>query len=241
MEIEEHIVWLVGALLVFVLAIQVVIPAATTAASGVNVVGTNTGETWNGTAASAHALANHPIVSVTDFRNSTFASAYNDTSIAGNSSVNTTTSRIFTLSTPIDTGTVSANKVTVVVKSTLGTGSNVSVYANGNFLGVTTGPTDTWSGVANANPFNVTLVRGGANLSTVSNVTITYPYFAANTNYSVSNAANGQVTPTITGTFYTTYTYGTGTTVTTYNVILLLPLLIAVVVLMLFLKSSGYF
>jgi hypothetical protein len=239
---EKELMWLIGALVVFVLVINVVIPTAISSASNFNAAGTATGEQWNGTASAVHTMTYLPLVSVTDFRLSTVTSQYNDSAIAGNSSVNTTSSRYFTLSN-LDTGTVSGKLLNVTVVSTVAAaGANYTIYYNGARLGtVSASGTDTWNSLTPASSVNITIVRAGENATTISNVTVRYNYFATNTNYTVTSTSAAQLTPTVTGTFYTTYTYGTGVTGGTLAVVLILPLMIAVVVFLLFIKSAGVF
>lgn len=78
---DGKLVWLIGALVVFVIAIGTVIPAAITAASGVSTTGTITDELWTGTAATAHAMTKYPITSVTGFQKATGYSNFNDTAL----------------------------------------------------------------------------------------------------------------------------------------------------------------
>lgn len=234
---DTAIPWVIGLLVLSIIAVAVVIPTAYNAITTAPLVQTATGEVWNGTNGVVHSLANKPLISVTTFGLSTAASTYNDSSVTGNSSVNTTTSRIFTLLSPLDTGSVSGSHASIIVASSPGTGATVTVYANGALLGTTTGPTDTWSGLTVTSPLNVTLVRGGVNLSTVSNVTVNYYHFATSTAYSVTSTAAGALTPTTNGTFYTTYSYGSSNATSTQAILLLVPLMIGIVVLLLIVNS----
>lgn len=234
---DSKLMWLIGALVVLVLAIQVVIPTAITSASSFNAQGTATGETWNGTASVVHTMSYGPIVSVDDFRLSTYTSTYNDTLLASNDSANETA--VFTLSN-LDDGTVSGSGVNITTIFEIGEGSNVTVYRNGVYMAaITSSSTHTFGPYTElTSPLTLMYIFNGDNVSNVTNTTITYPYFATNTNYTVDTAL-GAITPTVTGTFYTTYTYGTGITGATLAVVLVLPLLVAVVVLVLIMKTGG--
>lgn len=243
---ESKLMWLIGALVCFVLVIQVVIPAAFTSAAAIDPQGTATGETWNGTASTVHTMSYTPIAAVTTFALATAAdSATNTSDITGNGSTNTSTVETFTLLTPLDDGAVSGRTYNVTFDAIVLPGTNISLYYGTNYLGAATANgTQTISisaaYLAASTDLNFTF-GSGDNISTVDNVTIHYSYFATNTNYSITDYAQGYITPTVTGTFYTSYTYGTATSTSVSAIMLLLPLVIAFVLLVLFLKSSGYF
>lgn len=238
--LDGAVPWIVGLLVVTVIAVSVLIPSAITAIAGVPVSGTATGEVWAGTAATAHAMANRPVNSVTDFRLSTYTSAYNDTLAVGNTSVNT--SKSFVLTTPIDDGLVSGHGLNITTKFQIGTGSNVTVYRNGvNIATVSATATHVFGPYTSPiSPTTLTYVFNGENDSNVTNTTIQYSAFATNTNYSVSNAAAGVITPTVTGAFYTTYTHGTSGSTSANMILTLVPFLIGVVLLVIIISSAPW-
>lgn len=238
---DSAIPWVVGLLVVATIVAGVVIPGVSTVLSSSNIGGTATAEIWNGTASTAHLMANKPIISVSDFRNSTAASTYNDTLASGNgSSANAT--KTFTFTYP-DNGFVSGKTYTINPAVQVGNGANVSLYLNGHATPIATIVSTSTPSFAESNlesPLSITYVFNGANVSNVTNTTINYYAFATNTNYSVSNALIGQITPTINGTFYTTYVYGNSNTTQINVVLYLLPFLIAVVLLLLIVYSASW-
>ena len=236
----KELVWLIGALVVFVLVIGVVIPTTVTLASSFDSQGTATGETWVGTASTAHAMTYSPIVSVTDFRKSINATtAVNTTDISGNASDNV--SETFTFSSIFDDGTVTGAKYDLNYTTVVGAGSNVSVYVGSKKIAELT-TTNVWTALGRVSTEVesgiITFVFNGENVSYVDNVSIRYQHFNTSTAYTLASAS-GQITPTASGGYYTTYTYGTGVTGGTLAIVLVLPLMIAAVLLILFIRSSG--
>jgi hypothetical protein len=235
---DGAIIWAIGLLVVMTIAITAVLPGVLTAIDGSDVTGTATGEVWAGTAATAHAMDSKPIIEVTDFRKSAYLTSYNDTKISGNASVNNSTSVPFTFTTPIDT-TADSN---LTVNISKGTGSAVNVSINGVFLGAASGGVETWktANLIATNPAVITFTMTGANISNVTNVSVKYGQFATNTNYSITSKQAGTITPTVSGTFYTTYTYGTTGTYGMKLILDLVPLMIGVILLLLVITSSGW-
>jgi hypothetical protein len=246
--------WLIGALIVAVLVITVIIPTTVTLTSSFTAPGTATAELWTGTAATAHLMANTPpIASVTTFKKAASYSQYNDTKInVGNSTGNThlhilvdsfaahssatwdNLTVVFTLQ-----GINATNNVTWTVGDCNAANktwiTSPQTYSDIDSTCLTPGSPLTFSFV------NKTAVEGADLTGTnVTNVTITYQRYLDNTAYTLDSAA-GKITPTLTGYYYTSYTYGTGVTGSTLALVVLLPLLIAVVFFMIFMKSSGMF
>ena len=240
---NDSITWLVGALVVLVLAIQVVIPTAITSAASVQTTGTATGELWSGTAATAHSMTYSPITEVTAFKKAASYSQYNDTKLSGPGN------RSITIDGYAAHSSATWDNLTVVF-------TLAGVNATNNItwtVGTCNAANKTWitSPQTYADIDSTCLTPGGALVfnfvnqtaqlgANVTNITVTYQRYVDNTAYTLSGA-NGQITPTLTGKYYTTYLYGTTTNNTVNVVLLLLPLLIAVVVLLLLLKSSGMF
>lgn len=168
-------------------------------------------EIFNNTALALHTVDNPPIVAVTYFGLSTLGATYNDVSLAGNGTINKTISKSFTLSTPLDTGTVSAAVWTVRVAGTLGSGSTVNVSVDGTNLG------NAITGIQNftvpiskrVTPLVVNYTMVGVNYSTITNTTLEYYVYRTNTNYTVQNAATGKINTTVTGNFRIIYSYYT--------------------------------
>lgn len=244
---DNTLVWLVGALVVFVLAINVVIPAAVTAAAVVVTAGstTQTGELWDGTAATANTMAGHPVLSVTTFKSAAVHTTYNDTVL------NVPGSRTLTPDTFAAHGGFVWDYVNFTITLQGVNASNNVTWVNGTCRGANSTYTTSPQTHTNVNStcltpgtaFTITFANNSEAGSAVVNVTnITMTYFAYNDDTAYTYTVGGNtITPTNTGHFYTTYLYGTAADASTNAVLLLLPLLVAVVVLLLFLRSSGVF
>lgn len=242
---DNQIVWLIGALVVFVLAIQVVIPAAIAAATSVQTTGTATGELHTGTAATAFGLTYFPVTSVTAFKKDALITSYNDTPLVGANGV---------VNVPIDAYAAHGGvawegvNITITMEGINATNNVTWVAGPCRAANVTwiTSP-QTYNAIASS------CLTPGANLAltfvnhstvdeyvtNVTNVSVSYFRYVDNTAYTLTSA-NGEITPTASGYYYTSYAYGTTQNNTVNVVLLLLPLLIAVVVLVLFLQSAGY-
>ena len=241
---DNQIVWLIGVLVVAVLAVQVVIPTAITAAAGVTTTGTATGELDTGTALTPFSLSYYPVTSITAFKKAAVITVYNDTKLAGARGA---------VTVPIDAYAANGGVAWEGVNITF-TLQGVNATNNVTWVtGTCRGGNATWISSPQAyTAIASTCLTPGSTLtfnfvnttledpSNVTNVSVTYYRYVDNTAYTLSGA-NGQITPTLGGYYYTSYGYGTTTNNTVNVVLLLLPLLIAVVVLMLFLKSSGFF
>ena len=161
-----------------------------------------TGEIFLGTNGSAHALAHSPLVAITTFKASTLVSQYNDTQIA-----NVSTTRTFTLTAPIDTGSVSGNKCNLTVNVSKGTGSTVQIYTSGSLLGNASGGVESWNGLTPVSPFTVSTNFSGENASNVSNITLKCYTFQTSTAYGVTSLPAATITPTANGAYRVDYTY----------------------------------
>lgn len=240
---DGAVVWVIGVLLVCIIAVSVVIPGVTTAITGVAVTGTST-EIWAGTAATAHTMNNFPIVAVTTFGKTTNATtAVNTTVLTGNSSANATETPTFL--SPFDTGTVSGQTYDINYTAQIGAGGatvNVSVFVGTTKIAEVTS-TNSYSATGRAptewSPSTVRFQFNGAANSNVTNVSVRYGYFAANTAYTTASAV-GTITPTATGTYYTTYSYGTMGTTAAGTMLNLIPFLVAVVLIMLVIGTGMY-
>jgi hypothetical protein len=242
----KELVWLVGVLVCVVLVIGAVIPAAISVTSNFNVQGTSTGELFTGAAATANTMTYKPIVSVTAFKKAAIVTTYNDTkkAISGSTVVNVL------IDSYAAHGGVAWEGVNVTfTMEGLNTTNTIRWVTGGCNVGANktwTSSPQTYSDIAS------TCLTPGANLAftfvnvsdgllqNVTNVSVTYLRYVDNTAYTLDSGA-GKITPTLAGYYYATYTYGTGVTASTLALVILLPLLIAVVLFMLFMKSSGMF
>ena len=239
---DDKLMWLIGALVCAILVITVVIPTAVSSASNFNAQSSATGELFTGVAATPSTMTYNPIVSITAFKKAAVVTTYNDTKLAGANGV-----------------------VNVLIDSYAAHGAAAWEGVNVTFTlqGVNTTNNVTWvTGTCNfanktwtSTPQTYTDIEAscltpGANLAfnfvnrtlgapaNVTNVSVTYFRYVDNTAYTLDSAA-GKITPTASGYYYASYTYGTGVTGGTLALVIVLPLLIAVAFLMLFLKSSG--
>jgi hypothetical protein len=241
----DELKWLIGALIVCVLVITVLIPTTVTLASSFTAVGTATGELWTGTAATAHAVTYTPVVSVVAFKNKTYYSQYNDTVV-----INGSGSRTLRLDTYAAHGGNDWDNLTITFQL-----QRVNATNNITWVGGTCSPggynTTFTSNTYTLSNADSTCLTPGANLvftfanttadetgANVTNITLNYSRYVDSSQYTLASAA-GEFTPTNSGYYYTSYTYGTGVTGGTLALVLVLPLLIAAVLLVLFLKSSG--
>lgn len=243
---NEEITWIVGALVCFVLVISAVIPTAISLTSTFNSPGTQTGELWTGTAGVAHPVTYNPVVSVVAFKNKTAYSQYNDTKIAGANGATTlkvdsyaahggNTWDNVTIQFTI-AGINATNNVTWVAGTCNAANktwtTSPQTYTDINSSCLTPGSTLTFTFT------NKTLSE--ENMVNVTNITMNYSRYTDSTEYTLASAS-GQFTPTNSGYYYTSYTYGTATTGSTGSIMLLLPLVIAAVLLVIFMRSSGVF
>jgi hypothetical protein len=182
---------------------------------------TTSGETttttlFNGVPATPYQL-NAPIISVSAFRKAGAVSAYsqyNDTKLAGANGAVT-----ITLDPYASHGGNTWNNLTVVFTMQGVNATNTVTWVAGTCRAVNatwnSGPTQTYTdidstcltpgGVLTFNFVNATTQSP----SNVTNVTITYNRYVANTAYTKNDAA-GTITPTLGGNYQVTYTYGTG-------------------------------
>jgi len=84
---NNTLIWLIGALVVFILVIQVIIPGIITSSTGVSTTGSSS-ELFTGTAATAHVVANYPITSITSFLKAGGQSDYNGSKLTASGSRN---------------------------------------------------------------------------------------------------------------------------------------------------------
>jgi len=82
---NNTLIWLIGALVVFILVIQVIIPGIITSSTGVSTTGSSS-ELFTGTAATAHVVANYPITSITSFLKAGGQTDYNGSKLTANGS-----------------------------------------------------------------------------------------------------------------------------------------------------------
>ena len=247
--------WLIGALVCFVIVISVLIPTTITTGNAITPAGTATAELWTGTAGAAHAVAFKPVASVTAFKKAASYSQYNDTKInVGNATGNnhlhilidsyaahsSATWDNLTVTFTLQ-GVNATNNVTWVGGTCSPGGFNTTFITNSYTLVDADSTCITPGGVLTFNFVNKTAVEG-ADLtgSNVTNVTITYQRYVTSGAYTLESAA-GAFTPTTSGHYYTSYTYGNQSGTSTQVLVLLLPLLIAAVLLVIFLRSSGLF
>jgi hypothetical protein len=237
----DELKWLIGALVISVLVITVIIPTTMNLSSSFNAQG-SANDIFIGTAATPHTLSYSPVVGVSAFRISTNTTTpTNATVLTYNASLNATEHPA--LNARFDNGAVTGATYDLTYSAVVGAGANVTVYV-GTVNIATISTSTNWSHGGRASselvPGTVTFVFNGANASSISNVSVRYQYFNDSTAYAI-NTGVGTVTPTASGGYYMDYTYGTGVTGSTLALVLLLPLLIAVVFFMLFMKSSGMF
>jgi hypothetical protein len=238
--------WLIGALVVFVLAITVIIPTAITSGNNVTPQGTASAELWEGTAATAHPVTYKPVVSVTAFKKAVVHTTYNDTKLVGANGARTLNYDLYTANSGTGWDDINITFTIAGINAT----NNVTWVAGTcrpqNATWTTSPQTYTVASSCLSVPgtwitftfTNKTLSE--TNIVNVTNITMSYFAYDDNSAYTLASAA-GEFTPTATGNYYTSYTYGSTSSTSTQIVLLLLPLLIAVVVLLLFIRSSGMF
>lgn len=247
---DGAIMWVIGLLVVAIIAVSVVIPSTLTAIASVETQGTATGELWAGTAATAHAMAFAPIVTVSAFRLSTTHTANNTTAIVVNTTSNTVN---FTIPANIvRTGEI-WNNVTIGIKPGTGTNATTNITwvagtcrtLNATFASATL---QTYDGInstclpAAGSTLTLTFANStvaGEPAPNVSYVTFTYFTYDTSTAYT-SNLAAGTITPTASGNYYTTYTHGTAGTGNAVVILNLVPLMIGVVLLLLVITSATW-
>ena len=244
---DNMIPWLIGVLVCAIIVITVVIPTTTNVSNTVATIGTNTGELFAGTAATPHTTVKYPIVAVTAFKTAFVTVGTNTTTI-----VNSTGTGIIPIDSFAANDGSSWNAVNVTFNYTTANSTD-----NFTWIAGTCNPTNltfATSTTATTSSINSTCLTPGGNLVftfvnnthgtdkpvNITGESISYFKYADNSSYTVS-LSTGQITPTYTGYDYASYSYGSGITTNTFSLILLLPLLIAVVLFMAFLKSSGYF
>ena len=238
---DSAIMWVIGILVVTTIAISAVLPGVLTAIAGVETQGTATGEVFIGTAATAHAMAYKPIVAVSSFMKSLNATtSTNATVLTQNASTNATERPL--LNADWDNGLVTGAGYDLRYSAVIGAGSNVTVIV-GNTTIATISTSANWSHNGNPSsqliPGTVTFRFNGANESSISNVSVRYQYFQTSTAYT-TQAAAGTLTPTASGGYKASYTYGTAGTGNAVIVLNLVPIMIGVVILLLVITSATW-
>lgn len=233
MEFGDDLKLFIGLMVLAVVVITGILPTTQDAVDNSGDIGTVSNEVVNGTSGSALALSQGIVTGVNSFQKSTAANTFNSTLVTGNGSVNSSVSKAFTLTAPLDTGSVSAVAWTVRVTTQLGAGATANASIGGvNAGALSTGTTNFTVAAANrSSPLTVTLNFVGANYSNVTNVSVDYFNFQTNSGYAVTNE---QVVPTSSGTFRLSYDYGTSLSLTTLALFALLPILMAVLLLYIF-------
>jgi hypothetical protein len=243
---SEKIVWLIGVLLIAVMAITVIIPTAiTSASSAVTSIGSST-ETFAGTAATPYSTTYKPIQSVTLFKNG--AGTYTANTTVVNVNVTNAVVRV-----PIDAYASNSggawDKVNITFTLTgINATSNVT-WVNGTCNGANktwTSASQSYSDILSScltpgSDLVFTFANASGSTTQTANVTmvnVTYIKYSDSTAYT-SDLLAGKLTPTASGYYYTAYAFGTTVAGSTSALLFLIPLLIAVVVLMLMIKTSG--
>jgi hypothetical protein len=237
--------WLIGALVCFVIVIGVLIPTTITAGNEVTPAGTATGELWTGTAATAHASAFKPVASVTAFKKEARHTIYNDTVLVGGHG---------TVTLYIDPYTVATGEAWNNINFTF-TLKGLNATNNVTWVAGTCRPANaTWTSSPQSYTdvastcltpgstltFTFTNKTSQENETNVTNVTLLYSTYDDSSAYALASAS-GEFTPTASGYYYMSYTYGNQSGTSTQMLVLLLPLVIAAALLVIFLKTSGLF
>ena len=246
MGFDNPVLWFVGLLVVAIIVVTIVIPTALTTINTVDVTGSTSAELWTGTAATAHTMANVPLVAVTTFKKAATVTTVNTTALVGANGV----VRLLIDPYAAHDGTAWNNVNITVNNSGANTTTNLTwVVGTCNTVNktISSGASNVWNGIASTcltpgSNLVLTFVNHtttGEDAPNVTGVSISYLRYVDNTAYTLQAGA-GTITPTATGYYYTSYTYGTVGSTTSKTVLLLVPLLIALALLLIVLKPIEF-
>lgn len=207
----DKIITMVTALVV-IIAVSIPLMGAMTTVQG----GTATNEVWTGTAGSPHTTVYNPVTSLTTNTLKTVDTKTNSTALLGANST-----RTLSPLTPLTSYTFNVTIVSASVNYTI---SNTTVTVGSCTLGTLSSTTETWSGLSNTcltSPMTITFHSAGVGTNITSAAAVYY-YWATNTNVSVSS---GELLPAVSGTFRSTYVYGSDSSANT--ILALLPVFFA--------------
>jgi hypothetical protein len=227
-DTSNIIIGLVVLMVLGVLMVSVVIPTTQDGIAVSQYAGTVSNEVFTGVAATPATLTKY-VAEVLSFEKGATALAANTTALATANG-----SRTVQLSKPY-TG---ANRTLTIVSVGNLTENNVSFTFNGVLVGKLSSATESWTGLGStllngANTFTFTN-NGTANSVNITNVSVSYTSFSANTAYTV---AKGKITPAANGTYRAGYYYASTGTNAAFVLLDIIPLLLAV---MLVLIIIGY-